>query len=209
MGTDIHGYIECRTWKPGLDPGETAWQPAVDLALLGLYRDYAGFAVLFGVRDIHDEWRPVAAGRGLPADVSGVVLAAYDMCEPAVDATWIGWGEVCAIDWDEPAAARATRIARYRVLPDGRRELVHREDWSRGFTRASGIDVLSAGTGSLGGHCAEGDEWQTGTTVFRAERDRRRDLVPADGPWEPIWSVMRTLAGVHGGQNVRLVVWFD
>ncbi|WP_256177146.1 hypothetical protein [Kitasatospora aureofaciens] len=37
----------------------------------------------------------------------------------------------------------------------------------------------------------------------------RRDAVPPDGPWAPVWTVMRTLAGLHGAQNVRLTAWFD
>lgn len=27
--------------------------------------------------------------------------------------------------------------------------------------------------------------------------------------WTPVWTVMRTLAGLYGDDNVRLVVWFD
>ncbi|MET7789737.1 hypothetical protein ACFYSJ_07380 [Streptomyces sp. NPDC005248] len=27
--------------------------------------------------------------------------------------------------------------------------------------------------------------------------------------WAPVWDVMRTLAGLHGAEHVRLVVWFD
>jgi hypothetical protein len=29
------------------------------------------------------------------------------------------------------------------------------------------------------------------------------------GDWEPVWAVMKTLASLHGGDNVRLVVWLD
>ncbi|WP_432036343.1 hypothetical protein [Streptomyces cucumeris] len=123
--------------------------------------------------------------------------------------TWIGWDEVLAIDWDEPAIPRATDITRYRRLPDGTLELSHRGDWSRGFARASGIDTVSVDPDRVGELWAEGTEWDVGATVFRAERARRRDAVPADGPWQPVWTVMRALAGVHGHAQVRLVVWFD
>ncbi|WP_345943705.1 hypothetical protein [Streptomyces sp. SID3212] len=27
--------------------------------------------------------------------------------------------------------------------------------------------------------------------------------------WGPVWEVMRTLSGLHGAENVRLVVWSD
>ncbi|MFE3876170.1 hypothetical protein ACFXPX_17455 [Kitasatospora sp. NPDC059146] len=210
MGTDTRGFVECRTWAPGLDPGERAWQAAVDLSLLGPTRDYGSFACLFGVRDPHRHWRPVVGARGLPADASATTRAGHASWGPAAfGATWLGWDEVLAVDWDEPALPRATRIARYRRRPDGSLEPVRREDWSRAFARAAGIDSRTFDFGRLGEHWAEGTEWDTGPLLFRAERDRRRDAVPADGPWRPVWTVLRTLAEVHGEQHVRLVVWFE
>ncbi|MFI6154380.1 hypothetical protein ACIBCA_17045 [Kitasatospora sp. NPDC051170] len=210
MGTDVHGFVECHTWGPGLGIGETAWQAAVDLALLGVGRDYPGFACLFGVGDIGDHWHPIAADRGLPADASAGARAGYAAWDgSAFGASWLGWQEVLAVDWDEPAIPRATHIARYRRQPDGTLTLAHRGDWSRGFARASGIDTRTVDPGAVGELWAEGTEWDAGTTLFRAERARRREAVPADGPWQPVWEVMRTLAGVHGERNVRLVVWFD
>ena len=210
MGTDIRGFVECRTWGPGLDVDETAWQRAVELSMLGVTRDYAAFACLFGVRDLDGHWRPVSAGRGLPADVSAEVRAAHaSWGAAAFGATWLGWHEVLAIDWDEPAIPRATTIARYRRLADGTLELLHRDDWSRGFARASGTDTLAVDPERVGELWAEGTVWEAGTLVFRAERARRRDAVPEDGPWHPVWTVMRALAGVHGDRNVRLVVWFE
>ncbi|MFJ8762726.1 hypothetical protein [Streptomyces cyaneofuscatus] len=44
--------------------------------------------------------------------------------------------------------------------------------------------------------------------MFRVERFRRREAVP-DHEWGPVWTVMRTLAELHGDDDVRLVVWFD
>ncbi|WP_418961121.1 hypothetical protein [Streptomyces tritici] len=210
MGTDIHGFVECRIWGPGLAPDETAWQAAVELSLLGMTRDYEGFACLFGVRDFGGRWRPVAAGRGLPADVSPTARAEHaSWGAAAFGATWLGWDEVVEVDWDEPALPRATHISRYRRRADGGLDLLHRHDWSRGFARASGVDTLTVEPDRVAELWEEGTEWDVGTTVFRAERERRRDAVPADGPWEPVWTVMRALAGVHGGGGVRLVVWFE
>ncbi|GAB7186761.1 hypothetical protein ATKI12_6592 [Kitasatospora sp. Ki12] len=210
MGTTIQGSVECRTWGPGLGVEETAWYSAIELSMLGMTRDYSAFACLFGVRDLSTRWQPVAADRGLPADVSDSVRTEHaSWGGAAFGATWLGWDEILAIDWDEPAVPRATGIARYRRQPDGTLELVHREVWSRGFARASGVDTLSVDPARIGELWAEGTEWDTGTTVFRAERARRRDAVPADGPWQPVWTVMRALADVHGDRNVRLVVWFE
>ncbi|MFG2913712.1 hypothetical protein ACGF0D_12575 [Kitasatospora sp. NPDC048298] len=210
MGTTVHGFVECRTWGAGLGVEETAWYPAIELSMLGMTRDYAAFACLFGVRDLSGHWRPVAAGRGLPVDVSENARAEHaSWGEAAFGATWLGWNEILAVDWDEPALPRATRITRYRRLPEGTLELVHTEDWSRAFARASGVNTLTVDPGRIGELWAEGTEWDTGALLFRAERHRRRDAVPADGSWQPVWTVMRTLADVHGEQNVRLVVWFE
>ncbi|MFH8387992.1 hypothetical protein ACH4E7_45195 [Kitasatospora sp. NPDC018058] len=199
MGTSIQGFVECRTWGTGLSIGRTAWYSAIELSMLGVVRDYSAFACLFGVRDLSGHRRPVAADRGLPADVSETAGAGHaSWGEAAFGATWLGWDEILAIDWKESAIPRATGIARYRRLPDGALELMHRDDWSRGFARASGVDTLTVDPDRIGELCAEGTEWDVGTTVFRAERARRRDAAPVDGPWQPVWTVMRTLAGVHG-----------
>ncbi|MFI5861395.1 hypothetical protein [Streptomyces sp. NPDC051546] len=53
----------------------------------------------------------------------------------------------------------------------------------------------------------EGMEWPDGDRLFRIGRLRRRDAVP-ECDWGAVWSVMRTLAGLHGDEGVRLVVWF-
>ncbi|MFC4065658.1 hypothetical protein [Actinoplanes subglobosus] len=206
MGTSIHGFVECRTWVPGLDVDQRAWNPAIRLSMLGMTRDYEAFDCLFGVRS-DGRWNPIAADRGLPPDVSATTRA--ELGETDFGASWIGWDEVTAIDWDEPALPRATDIAQYRRLPDGTLDLVHRAVWSRGFARASGIDTQTVDPDRIGELWAEGTEWQAGNTVYRAERARRRDAIPTDGPWHPVWTVMRTLAEVHGATEVRLVVWFD
>ncbi|MFG2557374.1 hypothetical protein [Streptomyces sp. NPDC048496] len=40
-------------------------------------------------------------------------------------------------------------------------------------------------------------------------RMTRREAVPVDGDWKPVWTVMETLAAIHGDTNVRLAAWFD
>ncbi|MET9735308.1 hypothetical protein ABZZ79_33165 [Streptomyces sp. NPDC006458] len=37
----------------------------------------------------------------------------------------------------------------------------------------------------------------------------RREVVLEKDAWLPVWAVMRTLAGLYGDDNVRLVAWFD
>ncbi|MCF3129807.1 hypothetical protein [Streptomyces olivochromogenes] len=210
MGTDIHGWIECRTWGSDLEPGETAWQPAITLSMLGMPRDYEAFACLFGVRDFSGLWRPIAANRGLPPDTSQTIRTELESWgDAAFGTTWLDWPEVESIDWTEPAVPRTTRIAQYRRHEDGTLHLIHPSIWTRAFARATGINTLTLGPTDIADLHPEGTEWQSGTTLYRAERDRRQDAVPKDGPWQPVWTVMKTLATIHGSESVRLVAWFD
>ncbi|MFD5410904.1 hypothetical protein [Streptomyces nojiriensis] len=55
---------------------------------------------------------------------------------------------------------------------------------------------------------AEDTEWPDGDRPFRIGRLRRKNVVPK-GDWGAVWTVMRTLAGLHGDEGVRLVVWFE
>ncbi|WP_406436397.1 hypothetical protein OHB00_20775 [Streptomyces sp. NBC_00631] len=84
MGTDLHGWIECRTRRQGLNHDEKAWSPTISLSMLGMPRDYDGLACLFGVRDFDTMWRPVTANRGLSPDTSPEVRAEH--------ATWSALG---------------------------------------------------------------------------------------------------------------------
>ncbi|MDR8414376.1 hypothetical protein MTP10_37305 [Nonomuraea sp. 3-1Str] len=207
MGADIHGFIECRTWTPGLDVGETAWCAAISLGML-VGRDYAALDCLFGVRS-SGHWRPVAAGRGLPQDASESTKAGLaEWGEAAFGVTWLNGDEVAAIDWDEPAL-HPTNVAQYRRLPDQSLELVYRSVWSRRFARVSGVNTLAVDPDQIAVLWDEGTEWKDGDTVFRVERATRGHAVPPDSLWHGVWTVMRTLAHVHGDDAVRLVAWFE
>ncbi len=62
MGTDIHGWIEVKS------PITEDWLAIVQVWPL-IYRTYDMFGSLFGVKNrLH--FRPVAANRGVPTDVS-------------------------------------------------------------------------------------------------------------------------------------------
>ncbi|GAB7188623.1 hypothetical protein ATKI12_8454 [Kitasatospora sp. Ki12] len=104
--------------------------------------------------------------------------------------TWIGWAELEAVDWDEPAERADERVHMYGPGPNG--TLVLR---AKSCTDHAGR--------------VEGDEWTVGDWLYRIERLTRRDAIPSDGPWAPVFTVMRTLAELHGSKNVRLTVWFD
>lgn len=178
--------------------------------LLGTGRDPAAFACLFGVDDAYGWWRPAFPARGLPADATDAVRAAFGSGGEAMfNATWLTWAELCGVDWDEPAVPRATDIVRYRRRPDGTLEQSHREDWSRGFGRAAGIDTRTVGPERVTELWDVGMRWDVGTTVFQVGRLRRRDLFPEGWPWPHVREAMRMLAALHGEPNVRLVAWFE
>ncbi|WP_418960494.1 hypothetical protein [Streptomyces tritici] len=191
MGTDIHGFLECRTNYRTLDAEDmTGWHGAVDLDLLYSGRDYDAFGCLFGVRNLAG-FRPLAAERGLPGDVSEEARRRYEgWGRDAHDATWIGWDELSRVDGDE--------------LAEQVDERVHM------FTRVASGDWVLTGKG-FWDHAdrPEGDEWIQDGRLFRVVRTSRRDAVPEGGEWAPVWATMRALADVHGDEHVRLVVWFD
>ncbi|MGH2485685.1 MAG: hypothetical protein ACRDHE_06715 [Ktedonobacterales bacterium] len=97
MGSDILGWVEV------YDPPSEEWQGIIRINRL-VERNYRMFGSLFDHRN--DTWFvPLAAQRGVPAFPS--TQAIVEGCEPedgAVDATWILWREINAINWEEKAA---------------------------------------------------------------------------------------------------------
>ncbi|SDK81291.1 hypothetical protein [Streptomyces indicus] len=202
MGTDINGFIECKPhWSD-------TWTAAIDIEVLVGGRDYDGFGCLFGVRN-YAGFRPVAAGRGLPGDVTEAVRQECDSWG-GESPSWIGWDEVLAIDWDEPAERPDARIHEFRRGPDGDWRFVGKASWSREFARIAGLpEEPEPGYG--GRVWREGTEWTggSGDVLYRAVRMTRREAVRERGDWGRLWQVMEALASLHGEGNVRLVVWFD
>ena len=208
MGMDISGFVECRAWHLHEDGEDVVWQAAIDLFFLNITRNYDAFGCLFGMRN-YANFKPLAPERGLPADASETVRAELDGLaqwpDQAYGTTWITWAELKAVDWDEPAEQADCRIHRYQQTADGLR-FIGKAAWDSRFTQAVGLPEPVPGQAMA---CPEGSEWLIGDTFYRAERIRRRDAVPKDGAWKPVWSVMEALASQSGDENVRLVVWFD
>lgn len=206
MGTDIHGFIECR-WDRWLDEDDRSWDGAIDLDHLYNGRSYVAFGALFGVRD-STSFRPLADGRGLPDDVSPEALAGFESWSPgSTSASWITWAELTATDWDEPANEVDECVHEYRLGPDGARVLHGRNTSLDRFAELAGVADPHA-LYRAGRTYPEGTEWPDGDRLFRIGRLLRKHAVP-DGDWGAVWSVMRTLASLHGDEGVRLVVWFE
>jgi hypothetical protein len=205
VGTDIYGMIEVRDLPQWQDP--IAWTAAMDLGLLYSGRSYDAFSCLFGVRDFAG-FRPVAADRGLPADAAEPTRRAAGELENDIRSpTWIGWDEIRRIDWDEPAEHTDSRLHRYERGADGEWVMHSKSGWSREAFEVRGVPVPPAGTAPE--IHPEGSVWTRGDVQFRAVRLTRRDAVPEDGEWGPVWEVMAVLGRLHGDANCRLVVWFD
>jgi hypothetical protein len=176
MGTDISGFIECRPWPQYSVNRPIAWTNAIDLNLLYVDRDYDAFGCLFGAANFAG-FEPVAAYRGLPGDVSPAARAAYESSSPVFGATWIGWTEVVAIDWDEPAARPDSRIHEYRRDGNGDLTYTGKASWSAKFAEAAGLDPGHANPGYDGHAWPEGSEWHTDEVTYRLERLHRRDAI--------------------------------
>ncbi|MEU6345010.1 hypothetical protein ABZ883_29145 [Streptomyces sp. NPDC046977] len=144
-------------------------------------------------------FRPTRRGRPSPTSSPGA--------RTCPDASWITWAELKAADWEEIANEVDDCVHEYRRSPDGT-WVMHGQN--SGLTRFA---ELSGHTDHhtlhhAGRVYAEGTEWPDGDRLFRIGRLRRKDAVP-HRDWAPVWSVMRTLANLHGDEGVRLVVWFD
>ncbi|MGK5642451.1 hypothetical protein ACSNOK_29675 [Streptomyces sp. URMC 126] len=209
MGTDIYGCVEVREpcadedWYDG-----PPWRRALDLFPLYANRDYTAFACLFGVRDT-GLWEPVAAGRGLPPDVSPDLRAEYEdvaALDAAVHgATWVTWSELSAMDPDvAPKGVRGLL-----ELRDDRSPAMTHRYWITDEWPPDAVERLGARAAADGPAGTPFGEWRTDSTRVNYRGFTRRDAVGPGTGWEHVFAVMAALAGRFGDEGVRLVVYFD
>jgi hypothetical protein len=147
-------------------------------------RSYDAFGCLFGFQN-HANFVPIAAERGLPADVSTRVreeaerAAALDVTG-MVSPTWVTWAELERVDWHEPAAAPDSRVHRY--VRDERGEWVFdtKASWDRRLAEHLGKATPEGIAEALlppYPQWEEGQAWDIDGFLYRAERLRRRDAV--------------------------------
>jgi hypothetical protein len=200
VGIDVDGWIEVR---PGWSPDR--WTDFARLYALCPGRSYDAFGCLFGVRN-YAGFRPVATGRGVPPDATGQVRQAWHAVAAQGDGlwpTWIGWDEIEAVDWDEPARRPDARLHQYRRDRDGHRVYAGK---SAGGPRQPQPAAFTEDGMSL---WPEGGEWDRGDVRYRAVTLTRRQAIPERDDWQAVFDVMRVLARLHGPANCRLVVWFN
>jgi hypothetical protein len=203
MGTDIHGAIECRP-QHGLSTPR-AWEYGMDLELVYATRDYDAFGCLFGVRNLAG-FDPVADDRGLPADAAPRTRdQAAGMTPAFFGVTWIGWDEIEAIDWDQPASRPDARLHQYKQDDTGAWQYIGKGATSESFA----AQLASTSAQATDGTWPAGTEWLIGNRLYRSEVLTRKDAINPRSDWGRVWAVMSALAGAHGASNVRLVVWFD
>jgi hypothetical protein len=200
VGTDIHGWVEC--W----DFTAEHWTGVIKLHAIIANRNPEVFAWLFGVRwnadiPLHRDLPPVAAERGLPADVSYDTAHSYAetvsiLPKEYFGATWVSLAEVQAIDWDQPIEERitASQQGQYPFGTQSRRSefVEHHPD-----LLAGPADMLRPGMA-----------WTMGDMEYTVDAMRRRDALKPD--WQVLFRMMDALATrwTDGSSFVRLVVWF-
>ncbi len=212
MGTDIYGCIEIR--DPNADEDWFEWEPwqrCMDLSPLYGERDYAAFALLFGVRN-YQGWEPLAGQRGLPADVSAAMRADFEGARRTDAAThsptWVSWAELARADLAaSPAGLRGVVLLRDRT---GRGAYAESRFWigeqwdSEELLRRMGPQV-----GGLSPADLPFGEWSVGTTQVTYSGFTLGNAIGPGTGWEHVFAVMAALAGRFGDDGVRLVVYFD
>ncbi|NUR00952.1 MAG: hypothetical protein HOY79_31815 [Streptomyces sp.] len=207
MGTDIYGGIEFRHPGAGTDyyDGEP-WVVAMDLWPLYDQTDYAAFGCLFGVRN-YAGFRPLAADRGLPPDLSSALRAELEAFVVAGDmsaASWVSWAELAAMD---PASAPDHFAGRLtwstKESPWTLRQQLVPVSWPSDLVSVVGqpppdLDLAT-----------QASEWTTEDLHCRYEPLTAGTILGEGSHWPHVFAVMKALADRFGEAAVRLVVAFD
>ena len=206
MPTDIYGFFEVR--HPHADEdwyGRESWLCMMPLSPLYDGGDYTAFGCLFGVRNWLG-WEPVAAGRGLPAEVSSPVRADYDAAvrmDAAIHgATWVSWAELRDLDMSVlPAACGVLRV---HEAPGLIRQFRVVDKWPAEVVGKYGVPPVGTSPAE-----ASPGRWEEAGVTFEYGPMTRQDVLGPGTGWEHVFAVMHALAQRFGDDGVRLVVWFD
>jgi len=186
MGIDILGWVEQRI--------QDDWQGVLDAGAI-LERDYRLLGLLFGVRD--HSILPLAEGRGLPEDTSKEVQLALAGYPVVPSCTWISWDEMRKLDWE------SGKIVTQKLTIE--------------LYLGKGDDPKFQGTTTTGKPSRlEWDEYRK----LQKEGELRKDAylykvrsepleIPVHDSWRTVVSTMEQIGKSCGGNNCRMVVWFE
>lgn len=161
------------------------------------------FGPLFGVRDSAG-FRPLAAGRGLPDELSGGLAPSLRRADgPELeDTTWVTWSESAALPATAAPAHLAGRLTWMRTaLPHSLDQWLVPSEWP--------ADVLAVtGPAPPGLREDRSTEWPVPTGTCHYEPLTAGVVLGGETHWPRALAVMRAMAGRFGGGGVRLVVGF-
>lgn len=179
--TTVHGWIE---YRDGFE-----WKPAVRIdELANSGNSYNLFGLLFGVRN-DAGFVPVAPGRGIPPNCSPFVRAAFEKGSGFRGESWAALDEV-----------RAVKLKHAKKL-DPFFHAYHLETGEE-------VSALLALSDYEHARLHSDRRLRKGPLELRIERLRRKDVVTRG--WAVLVAMMDCLAaGYGGGENVRIVCWFD
>lgn len=208
MALDIAGWVEVRPAWLQKDTSDEPWPWTGAIWVEGVVdQSYDTFGCLFGVQNFA-HFRPLAADRGVPRALSEE--AARDLTADAAGValpgtTWMSWAELRDVDWEERGERPDSRLHQYARAADESWRLVGKAAWDHRISRRLGLSITQALADPP--EFAEGQEWEIDGIRYRAETLRRQDVL---GPgWVRLLRMMALLAEEHGGDGVRLVVWFS
>ncbi|MDC0685805.1 hypothetical protein [Sorangium atrum] len=183
--SQIYGAVEFRVG------GE--WYDVVNVSSL-LLQHYDLNACLFGV-DNYANFVPLFAERGVPGDC-GVNLSerVAEYVRGDSSPSWVGYGELLRVNWDELALTRDRRVSEFVVCGDGRERLAGK------WLNKSGYDWVCQVLETE-------QEVVVGDRVFRRPVLRRSDAIVGT-EFGLLMKLMGCLAERFGDDGVRLVVWF-
>ncbi|MFD0972206.1 hypothetical protein [Plantactinospora endophytica] len=202
MPTDIYGFLEVR--HPYPYDSAASWICSMDLAPLHDGMDYAALGCLFGVRNWLS-WKPAAADRGLPPDVSATVRDDYEKwsrLDGAIHgATWVSWAELRDLDLSDPAPGRGVleiqerpRVdhPEYDRWPAGnpewhglRRRIRIGDEWPNDVVEAYGVPPVGSTPADASPGC-----WATADARFQYDSWTRQDVIGPGTGWEHLFNVM-------------------
>jgi hypothetical protein len=137
-------------------------------------------------------------GRGFPPGSEGDLGAGGRVDLGSVScASWASYDEVCAIDWDEQAVSRDTRVHEYRLDDHGVRSTG--AIWGGATAPAAVRRALELDPSA---------EVQVGESSYRKPLLRRGDVL-SDSRFPTLVSLMACLADALGREHVRWVVWIE